>query len=146
MAFRNEADEIRVLGTLMQKGYVYRGLKPVNWCFDCRSALAEAEVEYADRSDPAVDVGFSVADPRVAARAFGLETLPDERGWIVSWTTTPWTIPANQALNVHPEFVYNLVRTERGLLILAAELRDACLARYGLAHYQVIAECRGTAL
>jgi isoleucyl-tRNA synthetase len=79
MNFKNEADEIRTLGKVLQKGYVYRGLKPVNWCFDCQSALAEAEVEYEDRVDPAIDVAFPVADSARAklAAAFGLPSLPD---------------------------------------------------------------------
>jgi isoleucyl-tRNA synthetase len=145
MAYRNEADEIRTLGKLLEKGYVYRGLKPVNWCFDCGSALAEAEVEYMDRTDFAVDVGFPFAEAQKIAKAFGLPKLPGEKGWIVIWTTTPWTIPANQALNVHPEFVYDLVETERGLLILAADLREACLARYGLKG-SVLASCKGAQL
>ena len=145
MAFRNEADEIRTLGKLLERGYVYRGLKPVNWCFDCGSALAEAEVEYMDRTDSAIDVGFPFAEPAKLARAFGLPKLPAEKGWIVVWTTTPWTIPANQALNVHPEFVYDLIDTERGLLIVAAELREACLARYGL-NGTTLASCKGKEL
>ncbi|HUX26674.1 MAG TPA: isoleucine--tRNA ligase [Burkholderiales bacterium] len=145
MAYGNEADEIRTLGKILEKGYVYRGLKPVNWCFDCASALAEAEVEYADRKDSAIDVGFPFAEPEKIAKAFGLAGLPADKGWIVIWTTTPWTIPANQALNAHPEHVYNLIETERGLLILAADLQDACLARYGLAG-RVLASCKGKAL
>jgi isoleucyl-tRNA synthetase len=84
------------------KGYVYRGLKPVNWCFDCGSALAEAEVEYQDKRDPAIDVGFPFAEHDKLAAAFGLAELPTRR-LIVIWTTTPWTIPSNQALNVHPK-------------------------------------------
>ncbi|MBI1943584.1 MAG: isoleucine--tRNA ligase [Betaproteobacteria bacterium] len=134
MAFRNEADEIRALGQLLQKGYVYRGLKPVNWCFDCGSALAEAEIEYEDRKDPAIDVAFELLDQDRAklARAFALDELPRGPILAVIWTTTPWTIPANQALNVHPEFLYSLVETERGNLILAHDLKEACLARYGL--------------
>jgi isoleucyl-tRNA synthetase len=145
MAYGNEADEIRTLGKLLQKGYVYRGLKPVNWCFDCGSALAEAEVEYMDKKDIAVDVGFPFAEPDKVAKAFGLTNMPTDKGWIVIWTTTPWTIPANQALNIHPEFSYDLVETDRGLLILATDLRDACLARYGLAG-KVLASCKGVAL
>ena len=145
MAFRNEADEIRALGKLLEKGYVYRGLKPVNWCFDCGSALAEAEVEYEDRKDPAVDVGFPFAEPDKVAKAFGLKALPDKPGFAVIWTTTPWTLPANQALNAHPEFTYNLVDTEKGLLILAADLQEACLARYGLTG-TTLASCKGAAL
>ncbi len=104
MAYGNEADEIRTLGKILARGYVYRGLKPVNWCFDCGSALAEAEVEYEDRKDPAVDVGFPFAQHEKVATAFGLTRLPDKPGYAVIWTTTPWTLPANQALNVHPQF------------------------------------------
>src|SRR6476620_5341342 len=95
MNFSNEADEIRALGKIMEKGYVYRGLKPVNWCFDCGSALAEAEVEYADKRDPAIDVGFPFAEPAKLAAAFGLPALPAGDGFINIWTTTPWTIPSN---------------------------------------------------
>jgi len=147
MAFRNEADEIRVLGKLLAKGYLYRGLKPVNWCFDCGSALAEAEVEYEDRTDPAIDVAFP-ADPEDAPRilaAFGAQGAAGRPIFAVIWTTTPWTIPANQALNVHPAFTYQLVETEKGLLVLAAELREGCLARYRLAG-TVLGACKGAAL
>ena len=80
MAYGNEADEIRTLGKILEKGYVYRGLKPVNWCFDCGSALAEAEVEYADKKDFAIDVGFAFAEPEKIAKAFGLAKLPTEKG------------------------------------------------------------------
>jgi isoleucyl-tRNA synthetase len=145
MAFDNEADEIRALGVLLEKGYVYRGLKPVNWCFDCGSALAEAEVEYEDRKDPAIDVAFPFAEPDKVARAFDLKSLPDKPGYAVIWTTTPWTLPANQALNVHPEFTYNLVDTGKGLLILAADLQQSCLERYGLSG-TTLASCAGAAL
>jgi isoleucyl-tRNA synthetase len=149
MDFGNEADELRALGKLLEKGYVYRGLKPVNWCFDCGSALAEAEVEYQDKRDPAIDVGFPFAEPEKIAAAFGLSKLPTDQGYCVIWTTTPWTIPANQALNVHPEFTYALVESVRNgapmLLILAADLVESCLQRYGLAG-KVIATCKGEAL
>ncbi len=149
MAFGNEADEIRVLGKLLEKGYVYRGLKPVNWCFNCESALAEAEVEYQDKRDPAIDVGFPFAEPEKLAKAFGLPKLPVDKGYCVIWTTTPWTIPANQALNVHPEFDYALVETVRNgetiLLLLAKDLVEDCLKRYGL-EGKVIATTKGDAL
>src|SRR5690349_20628861 len=143
MAYGNEADEIRVLGQLLQKGYVYRGLKPVNWCFDCGSALAEAEVEYEDRKDPAVDVGFAFTDVKPLEKAFG--TKIQKPGFAVIWTTTPWTLPANQALNVHPDLDYSLVDTEKGLLILASQLFEACLKRYGLSG-RPLATCKGSAL
>src|SRR5687768_14457899 len=147
MAPGNEADEIRVLGKLLEKGYVYRGLKPVNWCFDCGSALAEAEVEYEDRKDPAVDVAFKAVDadlPRLRS-AFAAKAFPDKPVYAVIWTTTPWTLPANQALNVHPELTYHLVDTEKGLLILAAELQEACLKRFGLSG-RSLGSCKGKAL
>lgn len=136
MNFSNEADELRALATIIKKGYVYRGLKPVNWCFDCGSALAEAEVEYKDKRDPAIDVGFAFTEQDKIAKAFGLSALPTQDGYIIIWTTTPWTIPSNQALNVHPEFEYALVETVRNdkplLLILAKDLVEGCLERYGL--------------
>lgn len=148
MNFANEANELRALGTILQKGYVYRGLKPVNWCFDCGSALAEAEVEYADRKDPAIHVAFPFSDRAALAGAFGVESVGP--GAIVIWTTTPWTIPANQALNVHPEFEYALVRVTPApafgaLLIIAADRVEACLADWGL-QGEIIARCSGQAL
>ena len=134
MNFQTEADEIRALGRMFEAGFVFKGLKPVNWCFDCGSALAEAEVEYQDKKSPEIDVGFPLADAERdrLARAFGLATLPDKPVYAVIWTTTPWTIPSNQALNLHPEFEYALVDTGRGMIIVATELRESTLARHGL--------------
>ena len=146
MSFRSEADEIRALGKLYQQGYLFKGLKPVYWCFDCASALAEAEVEYQDKASPAVDVGFPAAEPDRLAAAFGLAALPaGKTAYAVIWTTTPWTIPANQALNVHPEHEYALIDTERGLLVLAAELAESALKRFGLEGHE-LARCPGAAL
>jgi isoleucyl-tRNA synthetase len=147
MAFRNEADEIRAVGELYQRGYLFKGLKPVNWCFDCGSALAEAEVEYQDKKSPAIDVGFRLdaAERGRVAHAFGITALPEGECWTVIWTTTPWTIPSNQALNMHPEFTYELVKTPRGCIILAAELRGAALQRFGL-DGEVLGACQGAAL
>lgn len=145
---RNEADEIRALRKIYDAGYVFRGLKPVNWCFDCGSALAEAEVEYHDKTDIAVDVGFAFHEHDKLARAFGLAKLPHEKGFLVIWTTTPWTLPANQALNLHPEFEYALVETnnaDRPLLLLAKDRVEACLANWGMTG-SVIATCSGKAL
>jgi isoleucyl-tRNA synthetase len=149
MAYKNEADELRALGTLLDKGYVYRGLKPVNWCFDCGSALAEAEVEYQDKNDPAIDVGFPFAQHDKLAAAFDLPALPAGDGFIVIWTTTPWTIPSNQALNVNAEVTYALVESSRDgkplLLILAQDLVESCLLRFQL-EGKVVATCLGAAL
>ncbi|WP_374261520.1 isoleucine--tRNA ligase [Zoogloea sp.] len=131
MNFANEAGEIRALAEMVKQGYVFKGLKPVNWCFDCGSALAEAEVEYADKKSPTIDVAFPISDtdaPRLAA-AFGLAALP-KPACAVIWTTTPWTIPANQALNIHPEHEYALVDVGDRLLVLAKELVADSLKRY----------------
>jgi isoleucyl-tRNA synthetase len=131
MDFANEAGEIRALKAVMQRGFVYRGLKPVHWCFDCSSSLAEFEIEYADKTSQALDVGFLCAEPAKLAQAFGLSTL-DQEAYAVIWTSTAWTLPANQALNVNPELLYSLVQTERGVLLLANDLVARCMERYGL--------------
>jgi isoleucyl-tRNA synthetase len=127
----NEAGEIRVLKRLMERGYVYRGQKPVYWCFDCGSSLAEFEIEYADKKSITVDVAFLCAEPAKLAAAFGVAPFSEE-AFAVIWTTTPWTLPANQALNLNPALHYALVKTARGVLLLAEALVDKCLARYGL--------------
>ncbi|MFB4394466.1 MULTISPECIES: isoleucine--tRNA ligase [unclassified Pseudomonas] len=144
MNFANEAGEIRALAEMVKQGFVFKGLKPVNWCFDCGSALAEAEVEYADKKSQTIDVAFPVADADKLAAAFGLASLAKPAA-IVIWTTTPWTIPANQALNIHPEFKYALVDTGERLLVLAEELVEACLKRYAL-EGSIIATAPGSAL
>ncbi|MDP2256671.1 MAG: isoleucine--tRNA ligase [Polaromonas sp.] len=131
MDFGNEANEIRALKRIMERGFVYRGLKPVYWCFDCGSSLAEFEIEYADKKSQTLDVAFKCAEPEKLAAAFGLDSLAKD-AFAVIWTTTAWTIPANQALNLNPELEYALVDTERGLLVLAAVLVDKCLERYQL--------------
>ena len=131
MNFANEAGEIRVLKRLMERGYVYRGAKPVYWCFDCGSSLAEFEIEYADKASPTVDVAFKAADPAALAAAFGLPSLTKD-AFAVIWTTTPWTLPANQALNLNPELVYALVDTDRGLFVVAEALVEKCLSRWKL--------------
>ena len=130
MNFRTEADEIRALEKMRQAGHLYRGLKPVNWCLDCGSALAEAEVEYEDKNSDAIDVGFPVADVDRLREIFGVGIK--HPAYAVIWTTTPWTLPANQAVCAHPDFAYDLIETEKGLLILTHDLAAAALERYGL--------------
>ncbi len=131
MDFVNEAEEIRAFKRVVERGFVYRGLKPVYWCFDCGSSLAEFEIEYADKKSQTLDVGFKSDEPSRLAAAFGLAALA-KPAYIVIWTTTAWTIPANQALNLNPELEYSLVDTERGLLVLAASLVGKCMERYKL--------------
>ncbi len=161
---KNEADELRALKKILEKGFVFRGLKPVNWCFDCGSALAEAEVEYADKTDPAVDVAFRANDAakKALAKAFAQpENLLSGELAAVIWTTTPWTLPANQALNAHPEFEYALVQvtgvtesaasrkfppnTRFHWLVLAKDRVDFCLQSWGLTG-SVHATCQGSML
>jgi isoleucyl-tRNA synthetase len=144
MDFGNEANEIRALKRIMERGFVYRGLKPVYWCFDCGSSLAEFEIEYADKKSQTLDVGFKCAEPDKLAAAFGLKSLAKD-AFAVIWTTTAWTIPANQALNLNPALEYALVDTERGLLVLAATLVDKCLERYQLSG-QIVATTLGDKL
>ena len=144
MNYANEAAELRALKRVMERGFVYRGLKPVYWCFDCGSSLAEFEIEYADKQSQTLDVMFPTAEPDRLAAAFGLPSLA-KQAFIVIWTTTAWTIPANQALNVNPELEYSLVDTERGLLIVASALVEKCLARWKL-EGQVVATAVGRKL
>jgi len=144
MAPANEAGEIRAFKRVIERGFVYRGLKPVYWCFDCGSSLAEFEIEYADKKSQTLDVAFPCAEPAKLAAAFGLPALSKD-AFAVIWTTTAWTIPANQALNLNPALEYALVDTPKGLLLLAATLVDPCLQRYGL-EGQVLATTLGEKL
>ncbi len=127
----NEAGQLRAFKRVIERGFVYRGLKPVYWCFDCGSSLAEFEIEYADKKSETLDVAFLCAQPDRLAQAFGLQSLAKD-AFAVIWTTTAWTIPANQALNLNPELRYALVDTERGLMMVAEDLVQACLTRWGL--------------
>jgi isoleucyl-tRNA synthetase len=147
MDFANEAGEIRAFKRVIERGFVYRGLKPVYWCFDCGSSLAEFEIEYADKKSDTLDVAFEAADNTAVAKAFGMDALPGQTksAFAVIWTTTAWTLPANQALNVNPELVYALVNTDKGLLVLAESLVEKCLERYKLAG-QVMATTTGNKL
>jgi isoleucyl-tRNA synthetase len=131
----NEAGQLRAFKRVIERGFVYRGLKPVYWCFDCGSSLAEFEIEYADKKSDTLDVAFESNDNAALAAAFGLSALPGEstrKAFAVIWTTTAWTIPANQALNANPELSYALVDTPRGVLLLAESLVEKCLERYQL--------------
>ncbi len=133
MDFKTEADIMRALGKIYENDYLYQGSKPVHWCVDCGSALAEAEVEYEDKNSPAIDVGFRVRDKKQLAQMFhtNVDQL-DQDIFAVIWTTTPWTLPANQAVCVNPNILYNLIKTDKGIFIIASELLEAVLKRYGI--------------
>ncbi len=144
----NEGGQIRAFKRVIERGFVYRGLKPVYWCFDCGSSLAEFEIEYADKKSDTLDVAFEANDAAALAKAFGLSALPgdgNKKAFAVIWTTTAWTIPANQALNAHPELEYALVDTPRGVLLLGAGLVEKALERFKL-EGTVIATAKGEAL
>ncbi|MBU1361776.1 MAG: isoleucine--tRNA ligase [Gammaproteobacteria bacterium] len=144
MDFANEAGELRAFKRVIERGFVYRGLKPVYWCFDCGSSLAEFEIEYADKKSQTIDVAFKAHERDKVLAAFD---RPDALGdvFAVIWTTTAWTIPANQAINLNPALDYSLVDTDRGLLILASSLVEMCMTRYAL-DGQVIATVPGERL
>ncbi len=152
MNFRFEADIIRALGRIVARGHLHKGFKPVHWCSDCGSALAEAEVEYAERTSPAIDVRFTVLDDTALLER--CHHIPEHEGEgpisVVIWTTTPWTLPANQAVAVNPEYEYVLVQCEGGLgperLLLADSLMKDVMLRYGIEDYRVVAYCRGSEL
>ncbi len=152
MDYKFEADIIRSLGVIAEKGHLSQGAKPVHWCTDCGSALAEAEVEYEDKTSPAIDVRFQVIDEQALMAA--CHHVPDHEGEgplsVVIWTTTPWTLPANQGVALNPELEYAIVQCEKDgrkerLLIAEVLLKDAML-RYGIDDYHVIAYCKGEAL
>ena len=149
---RYEAQQIRALGRILGGGHIYQGVKPVHWCTECRSALAEAEVEYEDRTSTAIDVAFRVVNNAELERRLNLApgTLGAAPVDMVIWTTTPWTLPANQAVTLRASFEYLLVQASRGEehhhLLLAAELLDACLKRYGLVATRVLGRATGQAL
>lgn len=129
--FTFEADMVRALAKIVENGHVVKGAKPVHWCFDCGSALAEAEIEYQDKVSPAIDVAFDAVQADAVGNAFGVDVGAQSVA-VVIWTTTPWTLPANQAVALNEELEYGLYEGPNGLLVLATELAEASLGRYGV--------------
>jgi isoleucyl-tRNA synthetase len=140
-----EAEQLRALAQIMRNGHVYKGLKPVHWCLDCRSALAEAEVEYEKKTSPAIDVRFAFRDPDELARRFDV-AKPDKPANVIIWTTTPWTLPANQAVALGPEIDYVLIDAGSELLVLAEALVDAVMARADIKDFKRLGQVKGTEL
>ncbi|MDH3400128.1 MAG: isoleucine--tRNA ligase [Chromatiales bacterium] len=128
-----EAEQLRAFGKIIDNGHLYKGYKPVHWCLDCRSALAEAEVEYQDKTSPSIDVRFKAEDAQAVLDKFPAESRGEGDVSIIIWTTTPWTLPANQAVALHPEIRYVLaqVKTDQGAeqFLVADELLESVLAR-----------------
>ncbi|AHF78388.1 Isoleucyl-tRNA synthetase [Sodalis praecaptivus] len=145
MDFTTEANIIRALGKIIANGHLHKGAKPVHWCIDCRSALAEAEVEYYDRTSPSIDVAFAAADAAAVAAKFGIADFTGQVSLVI-WTTTPWTLPANRAIAVHPDFDYQWVKVDGQAYILAADLVDSVMARAGITGWTVLGSAKGSAL
>ena len=155
MDFNTEANIIRSLGKIAENGHLQQGFKPVHWCTDCGSALAEAEVEYKDKHSPAIDVKFDVIDENVANKFSHPEghTGKGQIGMVI-WTTTPWTLPANRAVSVNADVEYTLVQCdtlpngEEGKLglILASDLVSSCMDRFGIEKYHALGFCKGADL
>ncbi len=143
MDFSFEADIIRTLGEIVKKGHLHKGVKPVHWCIDCGSALAEAEVEYEDKKSPAIDVRFTVIDEAAFVAASGAKG--NGKISVPIWTTTPWTLPANQAVSLNPEYDYVVVQAGNERLLLAEALYESALERYNMAG-EIVARCKGDAL
>lgn len=147
MDYKVEAGILRALGRIYERGHITRGFKPVHWCADCGSALAEAEVEYEQRTSPAIDVRFPVVDLGDLLARIDAPAAAVERASVVIWTTTPWTLPANQAVALHPELEYVLVGIGGGeALVLADALYQEALGRYGFDQAEVLARFSGNAL
>ncbi len=154
---RFEAEQLRAFATIIANGHVYKGYKPVHWCLNCRSALAEAEVEYEDRTSPSIYVRFALDDGAALARAFGFDAADPRAGSLAGspaavaiWTTTPWTLPANRAVSLHPRFDYALLEFDLGggleRLVVASERVAPLMQILGVAQWSVIAETNGAAL
>ncbi|HVJ62192.1 MAG TPA: isoleucine--tRNA ligase [Tahibacter sp.] len=151
MDFKYEADIIRALAKIVANGHLTRGAKPVYWCFDCGSALAEAEIEYADKTSPAVDIAYDAQNPAELAARFGVADVGDAIVAVPIWTTTPWTMPASMAVSLGPDLEYALVEGpardgRRVLLVVADALAATALQRYGVNQVNVLGRAAGSAL
>ena len=142
MNYDTEANIIRALGKVIKNGHLVKGAKPVYWCTDCMSALAEAEVEYYDKSSPAIDVKFKATDNQAVANKFGINT--DLTINAIIWTTTPWTLPASRGIALNETVEYQLVQiNDKECLILAAELVESVMKRADITDWTILGSCHG---
>ncbi len=144
MDFPFEANIVRTLGQIIDNGHLHKGFKPVHWCLDCGSALAEAEVEYKNKVSSAIDVAFTAIDPAAMRAAFASEWSGPIS--VAIWTTTPWTLAANRAVSVAPALRYALVKIGDRAVVIADDLVESCVARYGYEGAQILGHCDGAAL
>ena len=142
MDYTYEANIIRALGKVIENGHLQQGFKPVHWCIDCGSALAEAEVDYEDKTSPSIDVAFLAVNPQDILGAVA-GVLPVKPVIVPIWTTTPWTLPANEAVCLHPELDYVLVDADKHYFLIAAELVESVMQRYGIEKYKLSARAKG---
>ncbi|HRD69543.1 MAG TPA: isoleucine--tRNA ligase [Legionella sp.] len=142
MDFSYEANIIRALGLMIKNGHLQQGFKPVHWCIDCGSALAEAEVDYEEKTSPSIDVAFVAVNPETFIKCFdsGLTVKPLS---VPIWTTTPWTLPANEAVSLNPDIDYSLVDVGENYLIIATDLVEQVMVRYGISAYKTCGITKG---
>jgi isoleucyl-tRNA synthetase len=142
MDYTYEANIVRALGLMIKNGHLQQGFKPVHWCIDCGSALAEAEVDYEEKTSPSIDVAFNAVEPQEFLSLFKIN---DKTKPIILpiWTTTPWTLPANEAVCLHPDINYTLVDTADAFFIIATDLLESVMLRYGITEYRVCGEAKG---
>lgn len=144
MDYRYEANIVRGLGLMIKNGHLQQGFKPVHWCIECGSALAEAEVDYEEKTSPSIDVAFAALHPEEFIKQFHV-AVDVKNVNVPIWTTTPWTLPANEAVSLHPEVDYSLVDAGAFYLILAADLVESAMTRYGISGYSVKGSAKGKA-
>ncbi|KTD48275.1 isoleucine--tRNA ligase [Legionella quateirensis] len=142
MDFRYEANIVRALGLMIKNGHLQQGFKPVHWCIDCSSALAEAEVEYEEKTSPSIDVAFVAVDSADFINKFNI-TSENKPLILPIWTTTPWTLPANEAVCLHPEIDYSLIDAGTAYYIVATDLVESVMARYGVSEYTICSSVKG---
>lgn len=146
MDFKYEANVVRALAKIYASGHIAHGKKPVHWCTACGSALAEAEVEYKDKSTPAIDVRFKVINKNEFTKRLGISLKNDADIVVPIWTTTPWTLPANQAVALNAKLEYSLVKTANEYFLIAKDLLNSVMQRYEISNYSVVATCLGEKL
>lgn len=146
MDFMTEANIIRTLGQVIDNGYVYQGFKPVHWCINCCSALAESEVEYYNQISPSIDVKFIATDNNIILNKFNVSHHKVDQISFIIWTTMPWTLPASRAIAIHPEFEYQLIQINNQNYIIAADLVQSVMNRINILNWIILGSVQGSAL
>jgi len=142
MDFNYEANIVRALGLMIKNGHLQQGFKPVHWCIDCGSALAEAEVDYEEKTSTSIDVAFVALKPEEFINCFKTNSAVKPLSLPI-WTTTPWTLPANEAVCLHPEIDYSLIDAGESYFVLATDLVESAMERYGISHYKTSGSAKG---